>query len=80
MRCRVTSILACIGLLGQAYSQCGDCENDQPVATAPHKNIWLELSDQELESVTTYLTGRLNLTTLDEEEPYVLHTIPKSAS
>lgn len=71
MRRKIASILACVGLLGKAYSQCVDCASEQPVATAPHKNIWLELSEEELESVTTYLTGRLNLTTLDPEKPYV---------
>jgi len=42
------------------------CSSDQPTATAPHGNVWLALSEEELKSVSALLR-RHNFTAANPE-------------
>ncbi|KAF2742211.1 amine oxidase catalytic domain-containing protein [Sporormia fimetaria CBS 119925] len=67
MRVQALSFLLGAAIFQQTSAQSGSCTSEQPTSDAPHKNIWSSLTEQELESVTSFLSGKLNLTIASPE-------------
>ncbi|PVI02589.1 amine oxidase catalytic domain-containing protein [Periconia macrospinosa] len=55
--------------------ECIQCSTDQPIAAAPHANVWRSLSQEEVSSVSKALSQRFNLTStpdfIDGTDSYI---------
>ncbi|KAH7128703.1 copper amine oxidase, partial [Dendryphion nanum] len=58
----IFSAISLVTFVSQSNALCVQCSTQQPVVTAPHKNIWHALSEEEFGAIAVLVNQKLNLT------------------